>query len=128
LGKSKKSDKEFSRIQHLINENRQLKRELAHLRKQISRLDLEGMEAAKQALYEQEEKERLTEIVGESSYSLDKLKEVWACKRPGCKGYLEIALYPKLGQTYYYRACNACRNRTVGKRYDESSVKGIIRK
>ncbi len=125
MGKSKRSDREFSREQKLSNENKRLKKELAHLRKQIARLDLEGLEAAKQAIFESEEKERLNQEVGEAGSSLDRLKEIWACN--DCSGYLEITLYSKLGETYYFRKCNQCSKRTKGKRYDEN-VRGIIKK
>jgi hypothetical protein len=127
LGKSKRSDKEYTREQRLAKENRQLKRELAHLRKQISRLDLEGLEAAKQACFEQEEKERINEAVGDPGAGPERLKEIWACN--SCNsGYLEIILYSKCGETWYYRVCGSCSKRTKGQRYDEKSVKGIIKK
>ena len=125
MGKSKKSDKEYTREQRLSKENRQLKRELAHLRKQISRLDLEGLEAAKQLNFDQEEKDRLNEVAGEPGAVLDRLKKTWACSK--CEGYLEISLYSKCGQTWYFRKCNGCNNRTKGKRYDEESVEGILK-
>jgi hypothetical protein len=129
LGKSKRSDKEYTREQKLAKENRQLKRELAHLRKQISRLDLEGLEAAKQVCLEQEERDRINEVLGEPSASLDRLKEIWTCN--DCRnGWLEITLYSKCGQTWYFRICSndSCKKRTKGQRYDEKSVKGIIKK
>lgn len=127
MAKNTRGIKEFTREQKLSKENKMLKRELAHLRKQISRLDLEGLEAAKQMVFDHEEKDRLSEIVGESNSSLDRLKEIWTC-RQCCNGYLEITLYSKIGETHYYRKCNNCSNRTKGKRYDEQSVKGIVRK
>jgi hypothetical protein len=126
VGKTKRSDKEFTREQRLIKENRQLKRELSHLRKQISRLDLEGLETAKQMCFDQEEKDRLNENVGEVGSSLETLKKTWSCE--SCNiGWLEITLYSKLGVTNYYRKCNNCDNRTKGKRYDGDSVKGILK-
>lgn len=128
MGKSRRGSKEITREQKLVKENRQLKRELAHLRKQISRLDLEGMETAKQMVFENEEKERLNQDIGEAGSSVDRLKEIWACNNDGCNGYLEITLYSKMGETHYFRKCNSCAKRTKGKRYDEQSVKGIIKK
>ena len=125
MGKTKYGIKEFTREQRLIKENRQLKRELSHLRKQISRLDLEGLEAAKQMCFDQEEKERLNENVGEINSNLEALKKEWACSKCS-SGWLEITLYSKLGVTNYYRKCNNCDNRTKGQRYDSESVKGII--
>lgn len=129
LGKSKRSDKEYTREQRLSRENRQLKRELTHLRKQISRLDLEGLEAAKQICLDHEEKERLSDAIGDPNASIEHLKRTWLCN--DCRnGWLEIFLYPKMGQSWYYRVCSndECKKRTKGKRYDEQSVKGIIKK
>ena len=128
MGKSKRSDKEFTREQRLIKENRQLKRELAHLRKEISKLDVDRLETVKEMVAAYQEAERLQENLGNPNSNIEPLKKEWACKEPGCSGYLEITLYSKLGITNYYRKCNSCNNRTKGKRYDSSSVKGIIKK
>lgn len=126
MGKSKRADKEFTREQRLIKENRQLKQELKHLRKQITRLDGDRFETLRQIVADQEETERFQDAMGPVTSSLETLKRDWACRE--CKdGYLEINLYPKMGQTYYYRACNKCRHRTTGKRYDSESVKGILK-
>ena len=126
MAKNTRGAKEFTREQRLIKENRQLKRELSHLRKQISRLDLEGLEAAKQICFDQEEKDRFNENMGDPNSSLEVLKKAWACNK--CSGWLEITLYSKLGQTFYFRKCNSCNNRTKGQRYDEDSVKGIVKR
>jgi hypothetical protein len=126
VGKNTRGIKEFTREQRLVKENRQLKRELAHLRKQISRLNLDDLEVAKQIYFDQEEKDRFNENVGDPNSILEALKKEWACNK--CSGWLEITLYSKLGQTFYYRACNSCNNRTKGQRYDRESVKGIVKK
>ena len=128
MGKTTRGLKEFTREQRLSKENRQLKQELKHLRKQIARLDGDRFETLRQMCVDSEENQRLQESLGPVSSSLDSLKKDWACNRDNCTGYLEINLYPKLGLTHYYRACNSCPNRTKGKRYDEESVKGIIKK
>ena len=126
MARNTRGAKEFTKEQRLIKENRQLKRELAHLRKQISRLDLEGLESAKQMVFDQEEDVRLNETVGEPSAELERLKRIWACN--DCKvGWLEITLYSKTGQSWYFRKCNSCHKRTRGQRYDEQSVRGIIK-
>lgn len=126
MGKSRRGSKEITREQRLSKENKQLKRELAHLRKQISRLDLEGLEAAKQAINDQEEENRLNETMGEPNANLEHLKKVWSCN--SCSGgWLEITLYSKIGTTQYYRKCSNCDYRTKGQRYDET-VRGIIKK
>lgn len=127
MGKSTRGVKEFTREQKLSKENRQLKRELSHLRKQIARLDLEDLEAAKQLYFDKEEKERLNESIPDVSSNLEALKKDWACKE--CTvGWLEITLYTKCGQTFYFRKCCSCQNRTRGQRYESGSVRGIIKK
>ena len=125
MAKNTRGAKEFTREQRLIKENRQLKRELSHLRKQISRLDLEGLEAEKQVSFDKEEKERFNENVGNAESSSDQLKKTWKCNQCG-EGWLEITLYSKCNETNYYRKCTGCNHRTKGKRYD-NSVKGIIK-
>ena len=126
MGKSKRSDKSFTREQRLVKENRQLKQELKHLRKQIARLDLDRFETLRQMVTEQEESQRFQESVGDANSNIETLKREWACRE--CEsGFLEIVLYSKMGVTQYYRKCNNCTNRTKGKRYEET-VKGIIKK
>lgn len=127
VGKSKRSDKEFTREQRLVKENKELKRELGHLRKQISRLDSDRFETLRQMCSDQEEKERLNEDLGPPNSHIEALKKAWQCHKCS-EGVLEITLYSKLGHTFYYRKCDSCQNRTKGQRYDSSSVKGIIKK
>lgn len=119
--------KELDQLQKVKKENQSLKKELSYLRKQISRLDLEGLESAKQMCFDHEEKQKLNEELGEPNSNLEVLKKEWGCKEEGCAGFLEVTLYSKLGITHYYRKCNSCSNRTKGKRYDSSSVKGILK-
>ena len=128
MGKSKRTDREFTREQKLVRENRQLKQELGHLRKQIARLDASRIETIKDMCADYEESKRFNENVGDMGSSLERLKKEWACKECKDEGFLEINLYPKLGQTWYYRKCNSCPHRTLGQRYDEKSVKGIMAK
>lgn len=127
MARNMRGAKEFTREQRLIKENRQLKRELAHLRKQISRLNLEELESAKQQVFDQEEGMRLNDVIGEPNAELERLKQAWACNE--CEsGWLEIILYSKCGETNYFRKCSNCNKRTKGKRYDKESVKGITKK
>lgn len=126
MAKNTRGSKEFSREQRLSKENKQLKKELSHLRKQIARLDGDRFETLRQMCQDSEESNRFQENMGSSSSNIETLKKDWACRK--CTpGYLEIMLYPKLNQTWYYRKCNSCNNRTTGQRYDSGSVKGIIK-
>lgn len=128
MGKATRGIKEFTREQRLSKENKQLKQELRHLRKQIARLDASQFETMKQMCNDYEDSERFQESIGEISSNIEEMRKQWACDL--CKvGFLEITLYSKLGETHYFRSCNGsgCNNRTKGQRYDKTSVKGIIR-
>ena len=124
MGKSKRSDKSFTREQRLSRENRQLKQELKHLRKQIARLDGERLESLRVA--EAEDTEKFQKDLESPSSNIEALKKEWACRV--CQtGVLEIILYSKLGgETWYYRRCSDCYKRTKGQRYAET-VKGIVK-
>ena len=124
MGKSRRSDKEYTREQRLSKENKQLKRELAHLRKQISRIDLDRYETVTKMCADYQESERFQENMAENTSGVDQLKKTWACNE--CQvGWLEITLYSKLGETYYFRKCISCNHRTKGKRYS-AEIKGIL--
>lgn len=121
MGKSRRGNREFSKEQKLLHENKKLKRELSQLRKQIARLDLDRYDTVKEIIqqhYAQEREEEGKEI-------LDNLKKEWACHQ--CDGHLEIFLYTKINTTWYYRVCSnapSCKNRTKSQRYTPD-VKGI---
>ena len=127
LGKTRRGSKEYTKEQALSNENKKLKRELAHLRKQISRIDLDRYETVSRMCSEYQENERFDEMAEESNNGLEQLKKTWACRNCSL-GWLEIVLYSKLGETQYFRKCNNCQKRTKGQRYNSESVKGIIHK
>ena len=125
MGKSRRTDREYTKEQKLSKENKQLKRELAHLRKQISKMDIDRFESVKQICLDFEEGEKFQEFTQQANSNLEDLKKTWACD--ACKtGYLEISLYSKLGVTHYFRKCNSCTHRTKGKRYS-AEVKGILK-
>jgi len=125
VSKNTRGVKEFTREQRLSKENRQLKRELTHLRKQIARLDTDRFETMKR-ISDQEESEMFQENLGTPNSNIEDLKKEWSCN--SCNiGYLEITLYPRAGETFYFRACSSCKKRTKGQRYG-TEVKGIIKK
>ena len=124
MGKSRRGIKEYTKEQRLLKENKQLKKELGHLRKQIARIDLDQYETVTQMCSDYQESERFQENMAENTSSADQLKKTWACVE--CQaGWLEITLYSKLGETFYFRKCVNCNHRTKGKRYS-AEVKGII--
>ncbi len=121
MGKTKRSDKEYTKEQRLVKENQALKREILSLRKQLARVDISRLDIAKEILEESQDSSR------DGQHILERLKQEWKCREPECKGYLEIIIYSKIDQLWYYRKCNDCFNRTKSKKYDKSSVKGIIK-
>jgi hypothetical protein len=125
VARNTRGNKEYTREQRLIKENRQLKQQVAQLRKQLARLDLDRYDHIREAIEEHcEERE---EKRWEGKEILESLKHQWKCKIDNCPGFLEIFLFNKVNSTYYYRQCNCCSNRTKSKKYDPSTVKGIMK-
>jgi hypothetical protein len=122
LGKARRGDKERSREQELKYENQKLRREVSSLRKQLARIDLDRYSHVRDMVEEhlaQEEEVTSTEDM------LKSMKNEWKCHECN-QGHLEIFLYTKIGETWYFRQCNACPNRTKSQIYTPS-VKGIIK-
>lgn len=122
MGKSRRGSKEFSREQKLIHENKRLKREVSSLRKQLARLDLDRFNTVREMI--EDAHAEVQASVGKEV--IETLKKAWACKECN-EGYLEIILFNKLSDTWYYRACNSCSHRTKSQKYDPNRVKGIVK-
>lgn len=122
MGKNTRGDKEYSRLQEALHENRKLKRENANLRKSLSKLDLDRHSYVRDIVeehYAREDSETTT------MQMLDKLKSQWLCRE--ChEGHLEITVYTKAGETWYFRQCNNCKYRTKSQKYTPG-VKGLIK-
>lgn len=115
--KRKNNYKELEQLQKIKRENDKLKKENSRLRKILSRF--ENFDHVKDVL-EEDQSERLKE----TQMVLEDLKKAWACKE--CKeGYLEIIIFGKMGESWYFRKCNNCSNRTKSQKYDPAEVKGI---
>lgn len=123
MGKSKRGEREFTREQKLVQENRILKRQVAALRKQLARVDLDRYTNLKETI----DKHYQEDNAQEGRDILEKIKKEWACQQPSCEGYLEIFLFTKIDSTWYYRKCNCCTNRTKAQKYSPD-VKGIMKK
>ena len=122
MGKSRTDRNGFTREQRLVKENQGLKRQLQALRKSLARLDLDRYSQVRDIIEEHYSKDRKDE----GQEILDKMKEDWKCRE--CEaGYLEITLFSKINDTYYYRRCNLCTHRTKSQKYT-SQVSGIIKK
>lgn len=123
MGKTRRGYKEYSREQKLIHENKRLKRELASIRKQLARLDLDRHDYVKEIIenaYQAEEAQEGQDI-------LHKLKGEWACRECRGEGYLEICVYTRPDGPWYYRQCTNCDNRTKSQKYAPGKVPGIIK-
>ena len=122
MSKNTRGDKEYTRLQELIHENKKLKREIASLNKQLARIDLDRHSFVKDIIdehYAEEEREKNTDKM------LQSLKNEWPCHE--CKtGQLQVNPYTKAGETWYYRQCNNCKNRTKGQKW-HPSVKGPVK-
>lgn len=122
MSKSRRGDKERSREQELKYENQKLRREISGLRKQLARLDLDRHSYVRDIVEEHLADE---DIVISTQDMLESMKNEWKCRE--ChSGFLEITLYSKMGQPWYFRKCNNCPHRTTSKAYTPE-VKGIIK-
>jgi len=124
LSKNKNCDKEYDKVQKLAHENRELKRKINSLRKQLAKRDSQieefcpGIDEFEEISLESEAKEKDKKI--------NELKKEWQCHECG-KGFLEIVKYPRIGEIWYFRRCNnlSCGHRTASKPYTPD-VKGIL--
>lgn len=136
MGKARRGDKERSKEQELKYENRefrrrerdkdheikQLRREVGSLRKQLARIDLDRYAQVRDIVeehYANEEVEQNTQDMMAS------LKSVWKCHECA-DGHLEINIFSKMGEPWYFRHCNNCDNRTKSQVYTPN-VKGIVK-
>lgn len=125
MGKARTDRSGHTREQRLSHENQQLKKQLCALRKRLARIDLDRYDLVKEMIHEHYQEDRAEQ--GEQI--LESLKKTWSCKTCG-DGFLEIFIYSRAGETWYYRICNNapdCPNRTKSQPY-LPSVKGIVRK
>lgn len=121
MGKARTNRYGNTKQQELLNENKQLKKQISSLRKRLARIDLDRYDTVKELIqehYQQDRAEQGKEI-------LNDLKQTWLC-RVCEEGYLEILIYNHSNTTFYYRKCTDCTNRTKPKKYS-TDVKGIVK-
>jgi len=124
MGKNTRGNKEFTREQRLVKENKQLKQQVSQLRKQLARLDLDRFDSVKEMLDEFNSED----LPQTGTEFLETLKKKWECN--DCRqGFLEIVIFSKIGQPHYFRSCSneGCNNRTKSQKYSPQ-VSGIVRK
>lgn len=121
MGKSKRGEREYSKEQKLVHENRQLKKQISALRKQLSRIDIDRYDNLKDVIEQHYQEDK----ADEGRELMEKIKQEWKCHE--ChSGYLEILKYNKGLDTWYYRKCTKCPHRTPGKRFKED-VQGVFK-
>lgn len=107
MGRShnKNYDKEFSKVQKLANENKQLKKEVGRLRKEMDKLEhrYSNLDDAVQQQYDEE--------YPITAKDMEAQKKKWACHKCS-KGVLKIIIVNKMGKAYYLRKCNSCPHKT----------------
>lgn len=141
MGKSRRGSKELSKeqelkyegkelrnhirdlegiIRELEKDNRNLRRQMAGSRKELAKIDLDRYSYVREIV---EEHLSLEEESMDSTRLLEKMKAKWKCLE--ChSGHLEIILYTKMGQTWYWRQCSECENRTKSQPH-HPGVEGI---
>jgi hypothetical protein len=104
-----RADKEYSKVQRLAYENKKLKREIARLRNELGRAvdlidpDEEDVEEAQLSETKEDKKPR-------------KVSKDRTCHKCS-EGKLQFHVYTKFnGESFYYRKCDNCPNRTKGKK------------
>lgn len=112
MGKSRQDRNGYTKEQRLVHENQQLKREVARLRKNLAKLDLDRYENVKDAINEHYQDDRAEE----GQRILQKVKDQWLCHSCGI-GHLQMIVYNKPGGTFYFRKCDKCAKRTAPKQY-----------
>ena len=122
MGRSRRGDKERSKEQILKYENQKLRRQISSLRKQLARVDLDRYSQVRDIVEEHYANE---EVEINTQDMLESLKDVWKCRE--CPdGYLEIIIYSKMGNPYYFRQCSNCSHRTKSQLHTPS-VRGLIK-
>lgn len=129
MGKGRRrnySQKELDQLQTLKRENDKLKKQVSSLRKQLARIDLDRYTHIKDLVDKQLAEDAELTVTETSQQMLDRMRVEWSCET--CKdGYLEINIYTRFDELWYYRECNCCEKRTVSQKYHKD-VKGIIKK
>lgn len=122
MSRNTRGDKEYSRLQEALHENRRLKKENAGLKKALSRLDLDRHAYVRDIVeehYAREDSETTT------MQMLEKLKSQWLCRECNT-GHLEINVYSKMGDAWYFRECNSCKYRTKSQKHTPD-VTGLMK-
>lgn len=130
MGKNYRGNKELSKDQELKHANRvlkqdndRLKRQVSSLRKQLAKVDLDRYSHIRDMVEEHLHNDE-SESVNNKTI-VDEIKASWTCHK--CSdGHLEVILYTKMGEPWYYRQCDCCPHRTKAKAWNDK-VTGIFK-
>lgn len=108
-----KDRREFELVDRLKKENKQLKIQLARLRKVLDRIDLENYNNLKEIVHKQRRED--TDLHNEKIES--NLEKQWECHK--ChEDVLRIIIVDRQDGVFYFRRCS-CGNRTKMKKYHD---------
>ena len=109
-----RSDSELDEMQRFKLENQKLKKQIAKLRKELSRIDIDRYSNLKDMLEAQAAEDSNFDGV----FELEKLKKKWNCN--SCdKDYLRLIMVPRFDGLFYMRKCPSCEYRTKLKKYSD---------
>jgi len=118
VSKRKHCDKDYDMLDRLKQENKQLKRQLGNLKKQLDRVHPGNIEEIRAFAARQEERNR-------RKAEKRKEKKAWECYECG-RGTLYIVKVPHPKGQQYFRSCDFCEHRTKAKPYTDK-VKGLCK-
>lgn len=115
--RSQNYEREYTREQRLVHENKKLKQEIKRLRNQVKRLSTTT-----------ERHKDLVDLV-QQQYTEEKTKKAreevkakWACHK--CQeGTLKMIVVPRRDGSWYFRKCDHCDNRTRLQKYTDQVEK-----
>lgn len=107
-------DADLKEIQRVKIENQKLRGQIASLRKQLSRIDIDRYTNLKEIIeaHDKQDKEF------NKKQELKDLKDKWICHKCN-EDHLKLIMIPRLDGLFYIRRCASCTNKTKMKRYVE---------
>lgn len=119
MSNKKYSDKEYSDLQKLKQENKNLKKKLSTLRKQLARIDIDQHDNIKDLIDKYAEEE----IIQRKEDEIKRLEEKWKCHQ--CQtGHLKLIILERRDNVFYFRKCDNCSKRTPTKKWEEG-IEGL---
>lgn len=118
----RRSGREHDQLQTLKNENRALKRQIASLRKQLARTDIDQYENLKTLVEKEKKNKNKKDIISD----LEKEAKRWECWECKAGVLTRIPVFRRDGE-FFFRICSNCKNRTRLKKATKNHEKGITK-